>query len=157
MSKLPTTGGGHGRYATALSSIRLVQDSGLLGLVEEDLEFLMMSEKPRPWINTDRVRAKRCIESVVFGTMDYLGLDRMAAPAEFVAGVIAYFVNPYNQQIACEFMKGVDWCENIIQGVHQPVSASSLFAHVLQVSAGLEMNMEDRYDFILKKVAAGII
>lgn len=141
------------RYLASIAGIKLVKDSGVLGITEEDLNFLMQE---KPWINTDRVRARQSIEAACYGAIDYLGFDRLAVPAEFIAGSIAYFVHPTNIQGACRIMEGAEWCENVIQGVERPVRAAELFAHTLQVLAGIDENVETRLGILKQKVALGL-
>src|SRR5580700_590510 len=65
-------------FQTALASIKLIQDSAVLDLTEDDFDFLTSN---KVWIATDRSRA----------------------PVEFIAAVIAYYVHSVNIQTACFF------------------------------------------------------
>src|SRR6056300_1831364 len=68
------------RFQTALASIKLIQASAVLDLTEDDLDFLTSN---KVWIATDRSRARRCVESCVYGTLDFVGYPRFPAPVEF--------------------------------------------------------------------------
>src|SRR5205085_1734607 len=65
-------------------------------------------------MDTDRSRARRCVEACVYGTLDFVGYPRFPAPVEFIAAVIAYYVHPVNIQTACLIMEGAEFTENII-------------------------------------------
>lgn len=142
------------RYLTAMASIKLVEDAALIDLTEEDLEFL---QSDKPWMNTERSRARRCIEAATYGALDYLGYPRFAVPAEFVAGTIAYFTSAVNVQTACLIMEGAEWTENIVQGVERPLSASELFAHTLRVRAGYTAHVVSAQNDAEEKITQGII
>src|SRR5690606_35129368 len=106
------------RFQTALASIKLIQAAAVLDLTEDDVEFLTRSTDG---IATDRSRARRCVESCVYGTLDFVGSPRFPAPVAFIAAVIAYYVPPVNIQTACLIMEGAEFTENIINGVERPV------------------------------------
>src|SRR5260370_617236 len=95
----------------ALASIKLIQASAVLDLTEDDFDFLTSN---KVWIATDRSRARRCVEACVYGTLDFVGYPRFPALVEFIAAVIAYYVNPVNIQTACLIMEGAEFTENII-------------------------------------------
>src|SRR5690348_16896376 len=113
------------RFQTALASIKLIQASAVLDLTEDDFDFLTSN---KVWIATDRCRARRCVEACVYGTLDFVGYPRFPAPVEFIAAVIAYYVQPVNIQTACLIMERAEFTENIINGVERPVKAAELFA-----------------------------
>src|SRR5256886_484987 len=75
------------------------------------------------WIATDGSLARRCVESGVYGTLDFAGRRRFPAPAEFIAAVIAYYVHPVNIQTAGLIMQGAECTENISNGVERPFKA----------------------------------
>lgn len=137
------------RYAQALASIKLVAEAGMLDLTEEDYEFLTMA---KPWVANERSRVRRVVESAVYGSLDYLGLPRFAAPAEFIAGAIAYYVHPVNCMTACTIMDGAEFSENVINGVDRPVRAQEIFAMVIQVKSGEESFIERTQKTITKKL-----
>src|SRR5436853_577181 len=69
------------RFQTALASIKLIQASAVLDLTEDDFDY-MTSNKVR--IDTDRSRARRCVEAYVYGTLDFVGNTRFPATVEFI-------------------------------------------------------------------------
>lgn len=127
------------RYLTSLAAIRQATDSAVLDLSSDELDFVMSN---RLWLLGDRNRARRALESIVYGGLDVVGLPRFAIPAEFIAAGIALYVHPVNLQLACAIMDGFEWSENVIRGVERPVTAPELFAHVLQIRAGHTEYME---------------
>src|SRR5437762_305319 len=86
------------RFQTALASIKLIQASAGLDLTEDHLDFLTSN---KGWSATHRSRARRCVESCIYGTLDCLGYPRFPAPVDLIAAVIAYYVRPLNSQTAC--------------------------------------------------------
>lgn len=119
------------RYTSVLSSIKIAGESGLTDLTSDEFDFL---SRPATWIGADRQRARRCIESIVFGSLDYCGLPRFQPPAEFIAGAILFFVHPRNYLLACSFMDGYTSAENVIVGIEKPVTARELFSIVIHCS-----------------------
>src|SRR4051812_49721260 len=109
------------RFQTALASIKLIQASAVLDLTEDDFDFLTSN---KVWIATDRSRARRCVETCVYGTLAFVGSPRFPAHVEFIAGVIAYYVQPLSIRAACLSMEGAEFTENIINGGERPVKAA---------------------------------
>src|SRR5690625_6251394 len=120
------------RFQTALASIKIFQASAVLDLNVDDFDFLTSN---KVWIDTDRSRARRCVEACVYGTLDFVGYPRFPAPVEFIAAVIAYYVHPVNIQTACLIMEGAEFTDNIINGVERPVKAAELFPLTLRARA----------------------
>src|SRR5204862_6403348 len=85
------------RFQTALASIKLIQASAVLGLTEDDFDFLTSN---KVWIATDRSRARRCVEACVYGTLDVVGYPRFPAPGAVLAAVFGYYFHPVNIQTA---------------------------------------------------------
>src|SRR5947209_5552708 len=139
------------RFQTDLASIKLIQASAVLDLIEDDYVFLT-SNKGR--IPTDRSRARRCVEACVYGTLDFVGYPRFPAPVEFIAAVIAYYVHPVNIQTACLIMEGAEFTENIINGVERPVKAAELFAFTLRVRARNNEVFTDGEENVRQKLSA---
>src|SRR5256885_584383 len=77
------------RFQSALASIKLIQASADLDFNEDDFDFLTSNIV---LIDSDRSRARRCVEDCVYGTLDFVGFPRFPAPVEFIAAVIAYYV-----------------------------------------------------------------
>lgn len=142
------------RYLTALASIKLVEQAELIDLTTEDYDFLTSG---KPWTGKERSLARRCIEAATYGALDYLGYPRFAVPAEFVSGVIAYFVHPVNIQTACIIMDGCEWTENIVNGVEAPLSASELFAHTLRVRAGVNFSVDEAERKVKQDIKLGVL
>lgn len=120
------------RFATALASFRHVGASNVLDLTSDDYEFATSN---RLWLATDRSRVRRCVEAMVYGSLDVIGLPRFPAPAEFIAAAIAFYVHPVNVQIACAVFDGAEFSEYIVSGVEKRLSASEIFSLVLQIKA----------------------
>lgn len=135
------------RFCSACAGIKLVQEAGLMDLSEKDFEFLIM---PKPWVANERARARLVVESSVYGTLDYLG--RFAVPAEFIAAAIAHYVHPVNFMFACAVFDGVEWSENIINGIERPVRAAEIFAMVLRIKAGDETPIETKFKEVKKRL-----
>src|SRR5699024_1868528 len=106
---------------TALASIKLIQDSAVLDLTEDDFDFLTSN---KVWIATDRSRARRCVEACVHGTLELVGYARFPAPVDFIVAVIAYYVHSVNIQTTSLIIEGAEFTENIINGVECPVKAA---------------------------------
>src|SRR5690625_980548 len=121
------------RFQTALASIKLIQASAVLDLTEDDFDFLTSN---KVWIATDRSRARRCVEACGYGTLDFVGYPRFPARVEFIAAVIAYYVQPVYIQTACLIMEGAEFTDIIINGGACPVNAAVLFSFTLRVRAG---------------------
>ena len=67
----------------------------------EDRELLTSD---LPWTALDRGRVQRALDALVCGSLDAVGIPRMALPSEFVAGAIAVAVRPINLLLACHFV-----------------------------------------------------
>lgn len=139
-------------YLTAVASLKLVNDSSVLDITEDDYAFLTTN---RPWVSTERSRARRCVEATVYGALDLLGYPRFPAPAEFVAAAIAYYVHPVNIQTACLIMEGAEFSENIINGVEEPLKAQVIFAHVLRLRAGMKDLIDAKEFRVLNSFISG--
>lgn len=137
------------RFTTAVASIKLVEESGLLDLSEKDFEFLTIS---KPWVAVERSRARMVVESCVYGTLDYLGMPRFGVPAEFIAASIAHYVHPVNMMFACSAFDGAEWSENVINGIERPVRAQEIFAMVLRIHGGDSQFVENRFKDVKKKL-----
>src|SRR5258707_12487921 len=91
------------RFQTALASIKLIKASAVLDLTEDDFDVLTSNIV---WIATDGSRARRCVEAFVYGTLDFVRYPCFPAPIEFIAAIIAYYVQPVNIQTSCLTMEG---------------------------------------------------
>src|SRR5580698_5572133 len=90
------------RFQTALASIKLIQASAVLDLIEDDFDFLTGY---KVCIDTDRSRAHRCERACVYDTLDFVVYPRFPARVEFIAAVIADYVHPVKIKTACLSMK----------------------------------------------------
>src|SRR5947208_12213430 len=86
------------RFQTALASIKLIQASAVLGLTEDDFDFLTCN---KVWIATDRSRSRRCVGAFDYGTLGFVGYPRFPARVEFIAAFFAYCVHPLHIQTPC--------------------------------------------------------
>src|SRR2546423_14949306 len=99
------------RFQNALASIKLIQASAVLDLTEDDFDFLTSK---KVWIVTDRSRARRCVASCLYGTLDFVGYPRFTGPGELIGGVIAYYVHPVNMPTAGRIMGGAAVMDNMM-------------------------------------------
>lgn len=136
------------RYRNAIGSLKLIAESGALALDKQELAFLT-GEKL--WVSNERELARKCIEAVVYGGLDVLGMPRLKVPAEFVAVAIAMFVHPNNMRTACMFFEGVSSVENMINDVEMPLSPHQLFAFVIQILGGDLISVDSQQKFLDKK------
>lgn len=132
-------------YETAYGTMKAIADYGAadfdtLGITPEQFH---MTYAPVMWQNTQRRAVTGCLDALLFGTTDKLGLPRISLPAEFIAAVIATFVAPCNRQVACHWMaeqratgaRAIDLSSRGIEATAaDPVAASQLFALVCQLS-----------------------
>lgn len=139
------------KYMQALAAIKLCEGGGIVDLTQDDFEFLTQSQV---WVASQRSRVRRCIESCVYGALDMVGVARFPAPAEFIAGVIAFYVHPVNQMVACSMMEGFSYSDNVITGVEEAVKPSTIFAHVCHINAGIDYAVEDRFAHVKKYLPA---
>lgn len=96
-----------------------------------------------PWTRDSRRRVMSVIDSLLFGTLDVLGLPRIAVPAEYAGAVLATFVAPVNRLTACIWLaeqrmigrRAIDLAATASDtGEVDPTSASQLFALVVLLS-----------------------
>ena len=103
-----------------------------LGITEDEFQT---ATGDFPWISSDRHRVTAVLDALTHGTIDVLGLPRIEVPAEYRAAVIAMFVSPLNQQVACRWLEaGFDANMLAAGGKSEPVSAKQLFACVCMIS-----------------------
>ena len=104
----------------------------VLGISKEDFDRLTGSVV---WIGQDRSRVSQVLSSVMYGSLDAIGIPRFQLPAEYVAAVISIFVHPINVHAACRFIERPPTAESIGRGVDSMdgCSAQQLFALVCQL------------------------
>ena len=98
---------------------------------------------PAPWMQSDRIIARRILDAFIGGSMDAMGLPRFMVPAEYTAAVIAMIVNPANYMVCCYWMEGGSTAQVIgsAEATDQDfVTAERLFALVCQFSATGDLN-----------------
>lgn len=140
------------RYKTAVAAMKALGSQALLELTKDDIKFIQQATL---WLMPERSRARRIVESIAFGAVETCGLPRFPLPAEFVATVIAVFVNPSNWMVACSFMSGAEWAENIVNNVEEPLDAKILFSMVLLIDAGEDVaDCKQRHNLTKAKAAS---
>ena len=142
------------RYHTTLASVKMLNNLGYIDLTSDDFDFLTANKL---WLARDRMRARRCIESIAFSCLDLIGYPRIDLPVEFIAAVIAKYVSSVNLMCACSVMEGLDYTQSIINDVTEPVSASQLFSHVLMFLANCDEKLLEReYTVEQQVINAGV-
>jgi len=76
-------------------------DFHALGVTEKDHEVTIANV---PWLREQKSAVTATIRAVLHGTTDILGLQPITMPTEMIGAVIASFVHPVNQLIACHWM-----------------------------------------------------
>ena len=107
------------RYQAALSCVTIAAEQGYVDLDADEIDFI---QTQRLWLATDRSRARRILETFVYGALDLQGLPRFPVPAEYLAACIALNVHPSNYMAACVVIGGAEWTENVAQQRDEPVS-----------------------------------
>ncbi len=108
-----------------------------LGLQESDLKLVTGDI---PWAANQRTSVTRTLDSLMFGTMDILGLPRFMVPAEYVAAVIVMFVHPSNLLVACRYMESGNPTADALgnpsnsSGNKEVVDATQLFSLCCQLA-----------------------
>lgn len=132
-------------YEAALATMSSIADYtsadfDTLGISYQDFNLVYGNTQ---WTRDQRRRVTQTLDALLFGTLDVIGLPRIAVPAEYVAAVISSFVAPANRQIACIWLaeqratgpRAIDLAAAGVEALHvDPVSASQLFALVILLS-----------------------
>lgn len=104
-----------------------------LGLTKDDFDKVTSD---LPWLGSDRNRVTQAMNSLMFGTIDVLGLPRFQIPAEWIAACITVFVNPVNTHVACRFFERVTSADALGRNAEfDDVTAERLFSLVCQLHA----------------------
>lgn len=115
-------------------------DFDTLGITEEQFELVA---SPIPWQRPQLNIVMRTMTSILFGTLEVMGVPKIVVPSEFVAAHIVATVHPANRMLACIWMAqerqtGVGALELAARqntaSNYDPTSADSLFALVCQLS-----------------------
>lgn len=72
------------------------------GITIEDLKLITGQGY---FVNSNRSRVEQVFKSLVYGTIDALGLPRFKIPAEYIAACIAFYVHPNNHHVACSWFQ----------------------------------------------------
>lgn len=121
----------------AIGSIKLLCS----GAANDNLDSLGVSHKDYEittsnthWVGSQRTTVVKCLDSILFGSLDIIGIPRFAAPAEYIAAVICLIVSPTNLLVACRWMEDGHRIDEIATdsgesaGSRSHVSAEKLFA-----------------------------
>lgn len=127
------------RYTSAVGALALLSENDVVDLQKDDIEFLMGNNI---WLQSQRNRARRCIEAFAYGALDIIGLPRFPLPAEFISAVIVASVHSSNWMTACVVMSGAEWTENVILRREDPLDAEVLFSHCLRISSGARKEVD---------------
>jgi len=126
-------------YPVAINCMNLIKDGMVndafeaLGILPEDFELVCLSF---PYIGADRHRVTTVLNSLIWGTLDVVGLPRIEVPTEFIASVISVFVAPGNIAVACRWMEAGHAAEELAAGGNlEPVTAAQLFALCCQLAS----------------------
>lgn len=119
-------------YAVAVNCMTLIKNGAVndafdaLGIRAEDFEMVC---NHTPWIGADRYKITQCLQSMIWGTLDVVGLPRIEVPTEFIASCISCFVSAGNIAVACRWMETGHTAEDVAAGGHlEEVTANQLFA-----------------------------
>ena len=127
----------------ALGSMNILAQSAHQGYLESIgitiTDFQKLTSNV-PWHGSDRARVSQTFKSLLYTTMDSLGVPRFQVPVEWIAANIAVFVAPINIQVACRFFEVSQTAEAMGRGVDEVDSCSSkqLFALVQQLLSAPE-------------------
>ena len=129
----------HLTLAILLACIQLVKDTlgqnpalGHMGISQDGVRLLTQKT---PWLINDRVAVSNVMTAMRDGMAAVVGYQPFKTPAEYVAAIIAHFVEPPNLQTACSWMAAHSFpatdLANDANAGSDPVSAQQLFALVL--------------------------
>lgn len=92
-------------YAAMTAISKTVKAFGIssLGINQDDFN---KTTGDAVWMSADKPVAVRTLQQLAFGVMDAQSLPRFDMPAEYLAGIIALYVNPANWFAACGWLSG---------------------------------------------------
>lgn len=141
-------------------------DFEALNVTPEDYKLTVENKQ---WLTPHRPRVERCLEAMLYGTTDLMGIDRITMPSEYVATLVATLVGPCNRRAACHWLStrklaGVaanELAASQQNGGYDPTTPTQLWAQVVSL-AEVEGSTEARQRFeqrIDRRVAeaAGIV
>ena len=101
-------------------------------LIDVDPERYEIVTQKAPWLAPQRHVARSGLESLCHATVELLGLPRVEIPAEYVAAVIAVFVDPVNYMVACSWFEGqLPSANDMVTKDDPPAGMEHLKAHQL--------------------------
>nr|UXQ88168.1 MAG: external scaffolding protein [Microvirus sp.] len=107
-----------------------------LGLLPNELELITGDT---PWKASERNIVSKTLHTLMYSTMDTLGLNRFDVCAEYVSATIAMFVKPSNVMVACCWLESDLLSASTIGNPNldsinrTPIGASQLFSLCLQM------------------------
>lgn len=126
-------------FPVAVNCMNLIKDGACndafeaLAILPEDFELVCATV---PYVGADRHRVTNVLTSLIWGTLDVVGLPRIEVPTEFIASVISVFVSPGNLAVACRWMEAGTAAETLAAGGSlEPVTAQQLFALCCQLAS----------------------
>ena len=136
---------------------RLMESMDALGVPRPDLEMLV---GPEIWGNHERHRVRRAMDSVMYGSLDVLGIQRFMLSAEFIAAWIALVVHPTNHLIACAWYHGAQTAEALLGEpemipIAEGVRSDQLLALVVEAIAVEDLGVGEFHSRLQDAVAAG--
>ena len=95
------------------------------------------------WLPQDRQNVRQVFDSLLFGTLDVLGLPRVELPAEYIAAFVCIFADPVNWQTACTWYQNANTIDALVvpedqmeAGIFEAnMSAKRLFAMVCRFAS----------------------
>lgn len=73
-------------------------DFGVLGITREQFEEVA---QPQNWKREKMHIIMRSLTSIMFGSLEIMGVPKITVPAEFCAAIISTLVHPANRLMAC--------------------------------------------------------
>ena len=109
----------------------------MMGMSEQNWKLMTQSS---PWQGVNRQKVTSCLQQVLYGVIDTLGLPRFEVPAEMGAACVALVCHPSNLFQACSFLGGMCRAEDLastkqpqpVEGMER-VRPAQLFALCLQI------------------------
>lgn len=147
-------------YSAALATMQAISeytsaDFEQLGILPADYK---LAASDKPWIRDNRRKVVTVLDALLFGTLDVMGLPRIAVPSEYVAAIVSTFVAPSNRMTACLWLaeqrmtgaKAMDLASRGAEAAEtDPTAGSQLFALVCLLSDNDSSN-EVRQKYLAK-------
>lgn len=115
-----------------------------IGLSDEDLKLLTQEEN---WQAADRHIVTRCLENVLYGTLQVTGFKRIEVPIEFIASAIVVSVNEVNWMAAAHMLSDVNHAEAAVNAGYEArredCTSKKLFSMIELASASYERLNEE--------------